>query len=233
MAVDNHLMFDEDEILVPKNTNTSRHCIYAHSLRQAKDQTAHTSMADTKHKFKVIIVGAGLSGSLLANGLMKHGIEVSVYERLPRDSRREGYQIRLGATSLVGLRACLSQEDLSRIVQKFGRAAGSKSSAPTIYDEKFRPLIDLSRFQAYSKSAPINRVILRDALAEPIYRSGKLHYQKAFARFEVLHADISTQDERVRVWFNDGSFDDCDILIGADGSHSQVRLLTNEFLEIC
>ena len=187
-------------------------------------------MADTKQKFKIIIVGAGLSGSLLANGLMRHGIEVAVYERLTRDSRREGYQIRLGAPSLVGLRACLSQEDFSQIVRKFGRAAGSKSSAPTIYDDKFRPLIDLARFQAYSKSAPINRVILRDALAEPLYERGKLHYGKAFARFEVLHAD--TQDERVRVWFNDGSFDDCDILIGADGSHSQVRLLTNEFLEI-
>jgi 2-polyprenyl-6-methoxyphenol hydroxylase-like FAD-dependent oxidoreductase len=45
--------------------------------------------------FKILIVGGGLSGLSLANGLLKHGsdldIQVEIYERDPQDLNREGY----------------------------------------------------------------------------------------------------------------------------------------------
>jgi len=44
--------------------------------------------------FKILIVGGGLSGLTLANGLLKHGsdldIEVEVYERDAHNLNREG-----------------------------------------------------------------------------------------------------------------------------------------------
>ena len=44
--------------------------------------------------FKILIVGGGLSGLTLANGLLKHGsdvdIQVDVYERDAHDLNREG-----------------------------------------------------------------------------------------------------------------------------------------------
>lgn len=44
--------------------------------------------------FKILIVGGGLSGLTLANGLLKHGsdvdIQVEVYERDAQDLNREG-----------------------------------------------------------------------------------------------------------------------------------------------
>lgn len=171
-------------------------------------------------EFKVIIIGSGLAGSLLANGLIASQIEVSIYDRLQQHGRREGYQIRLGAPALIGMRACLSPDQIKNIAAKFGRAGGLKSAAPVVYDEAFRPLIDLTRFPAYSKSAAINRAVLRDALAEPVFEAGKLTYARSFASFEI--SKPGTSKEMVRVWFDDGSFDDCDILIGADGSHSKV-----------
>lgn len=171
--------------------------------------------------FRVTIIGAGLAGSLLANGLMRHDIDVQVYERLPADSKREGYQIRLGAAALKGMRACLSHDELQRIVLKFGRANGSRSEAPVVYNEHFKKMLDLSKFSTYNKSAPISRVVLRDALAAPVAAAGRLKYGCQFSRYEILGVD--TPHECVRVWFEDGSHNDCDILIGADGSHSKVN----------
>jgi 2-polyprenyl-6-methoxyphenol hydroxylase-like FAD-dependent oxidoreductase len=44
--------------------------------------------------FRVLIVGGGLSGLTLANGLLKHapemGLEVQVFERDSEDMNREG-----------------------------------------------------------------------------------------------------------------------------------------------
>jgi 2-polyprenyl-6-methoxyphenol hydroxylase-like FAD-dependent oxidoreductase len=171
-------------------------------------------------KLKVIIIGSGLAGSLLANGLIANDIDIAVYDRLKQHGKREGYQIRLGAPALMGMRACLSPEHIERITAKFGRAGGLKSAAPICYSKSFKPLIDLTRFPAYSKSAPISRGILRDALSAPVFDAGKLTYERIFDRFEIVKA--GTFGEQVRAWFDDGSYDDCDILIGADGSHSKV-----------
>lgn len=173
-----------------------------------------------KPNFKVIIIGAGLSGCLLANGLLRKGIEVVVYERLSRHSKREGYQIRLGAPALKGMRACLSPEQISAVTAKFGRAGGSLNRAPVWYDHQFRILLDPSRFEAYHKSAPISRVVLRDALAEPLFEAGKLKYGFEFCRYEIVRH--GPEYEGVRVVFGNGFVDEGDLLIGADGSHSRV-----------
>lgn len=169
--------------------------------------------------FKVIIIGAGLSGSLLANGLIRHDIDVAVYERLDRHIKREGYQIRMGGNALAGFRECLDKDQIHSIVSKFGKSGGRISSAPVIYGSNFKPVLDFTKFPVYSKSAPINRVILRDALADPVYDAGKLQYNKEFERYEIIQ---EKGRELVRVWFKDGSSDTGDILIGADGSHSRV-----------
>ena len=173
-----------------------------------------------RHTFRVVIIGGGLAGNCLANGLLRNGIDFAVYERLPENSKREGYQIRLGSDALKGMRACLSREHLDSIVQKFGPASGGKSDAPVIRNEKFETMLDLTIFPTYNKSAPISRVILRDSLAAPIVASGKLMYGKEFDHYEII--DPGTPDEQVRVLFKDGSHDTCDILIAADGSHSKV-----------
>lgn len=115
--------------------------------------------------FKVIIIGGGLAGSLLANGLQLHDIDFMVYERDVKESNRKGYQIRLGASALVGFRACLEKERMDLLMKKFGRSGGVISSAPILYSTKLETLLDLTKFPAYEKSAPINRVILRDFLA--------------------------------------------------------------------
>ncbi|KIW16911.1 hypothetical protein PV08_04101 [Exophiala spinifera] len=172
-------------------------------------------------QFKVIIIGSGLSGTLLANGLIRNNVEVTVYERLTKGIKREGYQIRIGPDSLRGFQACLDDGQVREVLGKCGRSNGSRSSAPVMYDKNFNVLLDATKFPTYNKSAPINRVILRDILAKPVEDAGCVLSGKQFERYSILNP--GTTSERVRAHFSDGSWDDCDLLIGADGSHSKIN----------
>lgn len=180
--------------------------------------------------FKVIVIGGGLAGNLLALGLTRNNIDVQVYERSERHSTREGLQIRLTAPALEGMRTCLSKEQLMTIVRKFGPASEAKAEAPRVFHKDGKLLIDLSQFPAYDKNAPINRGLLRDLMADPLYDAGKLKYEASFDRYEVLNA--ATDNEMIRVWLADGTHDDCDLLIGADGSYSKVSIKTTASMDL-
>ncbi|KAG7068823.1 FAD/NAD(P)-binding domain-containing protein [Colletotrichum scovillei] len=178
------------------------------------------SNSATQPPFKVIIVGGGLAGSLLANGLARHNVNFEVYERQEKNSKREGYQIRLGEDTFIGMRACLDQDQIDSISNHFGRSASSQ--APILYDKHFRKIFEPGRDPNYTQSSPISRVILQDALREPLDTIGKIHYQKKFKDFNIcpgVHLDI------VEVNFDDGTSDVCDILLAADGNNSQINNL--------
>jgi len=163
-------------------------------------------------------VGGGLSGALLANGLRNNGVDVIIYERDQLDSGREGYQIRLGPGAQAGFDTCLTDAHKERIMSKLGMSRGSQATAPSIFTTRFEELIDLTKLAGYTKSAAINRVFLRDILLEPIKRAEQIEYGKAFTNYEIVQINGA---ERVKVHFQDGSHDVCDVLVGADGARSK------------
>ncbi|KAJ4246883.1 hypothetical protein NW762_013435 [Fusarium torreyae] len=170
---------------------------------------------------KVIVVGGGLAGALLSNGLVNNGLQVSVYERDPENAKREGYQIRLGEYAIKGFDACLTTEHAALIHQKFGQSSSLSSTAPILCNSRFRIVLDLSLLPSYQRSYAINRVILRDLLMAPISKAGLATYDKNFDRYEITRDRQGK--EKVKVLFTDGSSDTCDVLVGADGSGSKIN----------
>jgi 2-polyprenyl-6-methoxyphenol hydroxylase-like FAD-dependent oxidoreductase len=172
--------------------------------------------------FKVIIIGSGLAGSLLGNGLMHNDVDFMIYESDERNSSREGYQIRLGSPALIGFRACLTSEQQNALYKMFGRSGGMISSAPKLYDTHLKLLLDLTKFPAYTKSAPINRVILRNFLQQPLDEARRVCFGKRFEKYELMYGDDG-HSTGVKAIFDDGSEDSCDLLISAEGSVSKVN----------
>jgi glycine/D-amino acid oxidase-like deaminating enzyme len=62
---------------------------------------------------KVAVVGGGLGGLCLANGLLKAGADVTVYERdASLAGRRQGYRLHLDARAGLALQQCLPPPSL-------------------------------------------------------------------------------------------------------------------------
>ncbi|KAF5662934.1 hypothetical protein FCIRC_11371 [Fusarium circinatum] len=175
---------------------------------------------------KVVIVGGGLAGACLANGLINKAdgqIDVTVFERDEAGSERGGYQIRLGSHALIGFKACLTEEQYKNLLLCFGKSGGVVSSAPCIFSPSdLKVLIDLSKAPIYEKSAPIARTRLRNFLQKPLQENDCIQFGKKYVRFEVLEGKVAGQSS-IRVYFSDDTHHDCDVLISAEGSGSLIN----------
>ncbi|WXC56793.1 hypothetical protein SNK03_002723 [Fusarium graminearum] len=172
--------------------------------------------------FKVIIVGGGLAGPLLASGLIRKGVKVDLYERLEEHAKRDGYTIRVAQPCLQAFEECLDADAFNQIKRRMGHFEGNQETTPIWYDYKMKPLLNMSRFSTnYHGSSPMDRVVLRDTIIQKPVKEGIVHYGKSFSRYEMIKTESG--QEKVRVWFQDGTSADDDVLIAADGNHSRVN----------
>lgn len=167
--------------------------------------------------FRVIVIGGGLGGLALAQGLRKAGVEVSVHERdaSPR-GRMQGYRLRLLPEGERALRDCLPERTQELLTVTSNKRYNHGWSA---YDEKlvpqWTPKFDDPRGDADESMGALDRATLRRCLLAGL--DGVVHFGDRFTRCE------RRPDGKVVAHFANGGTATGDVLVAADGVNSQVR----------
>ncbi|WBP84505.1 FAD-dependent oxidoreductase [Kitasatospora cathayae] len=158
---------------------------------------------------KVLVAGAGIGGLCLAQGLVRAGIDVRVFEREPGpDSRYQGFRIGLDEPGLAALRECLPHRLHGLLEAVTGPLAGERR----VVDQQ---LNEVRRLGAASGGTAADRHVLRQLLLAGL--GDRVEFGRAVAGYQ------QRADGRVEARLTDGGSAVGDLLVGADGVGSAVR----------
>jgi 2-polyprenyl-6-methoxyphenol hydroxylase-like FAD-dependent oxidoreductase len=170
----------------------------------------------------VIIIGAGIAGLSLGQGLKKAGVALSIFERdVNAFARPQGYRLRINSVGTCALRDTLLSPSMWSLFQD----TAAKTDLGFSYLDPLSGSLT-SRFVGHNPNLPgpapdpaetftCDRTTLRATLMYGLEDS--ITYGKEFSHYVVLH------DGTVDVKFTDGFSVKGSLLVGADGVHSRVR----------
>lgn len=178
-----------------------------------------------EHHAHVLIVGAGVGGLCLAQGLKKHGIPFTVFERDPSPNyRSQGYRVRIDSTGYEALKANLSANNVEVLLRAAGHylpavdylnARTGKAEVDKEEYEQHQPNNRASLLSHHHIFSP-DRAMLRSLLLADL-DDDEVQFGMAFKRYEYL------PNGRMLVTFENGKTVQGTILVGADGTTSRVR----------
>lgn len=173
------------------------------------------NMPNAADPLKVIIIGAGIGGLALAQVLMlAPAIQVTCYERnISSDDGVVGFRVMLSASTMAVLKRNVCSEVWAHLALGIGvqpeggeRVEFFKGSGDRLFIWDSDPTKD---------EFSVSRWQLREAL---------LHKAKAFLRLGIAFERYELLPKGgARVFLSDGTTNECDILVGADGVHSTVK----------
>jgi 2-polyprenyl-6-methoxyphenol hydroxylase-like FAD-dependent oxidoreductase len=161
---------------------------------------------------RVGIVGAGIGGLALAQGLVKAGVGVRLYERDPSARhRKQGYRIHISPVGEEALAATLPDAVRRRVIE----TATHPGDLLAGFDGQLNPMFE----QVFPGGGPetvsaVDRYAFRRALMTGL--DDVLAFGKQFESY-------AEDADGVEIRFADGSSESVDVLIGADGVGSRVR----------
>jgi 2-polyprenyl-6-methoxyphenol hydroxylase-like FAD-dependent oxidoreductase len=163
----------------------------------------------------VLIIGGGIGGLALAQGLKREGISAAVYERdRSLTSRLQGYRVHISPGGSRALHECLP----AHLFDAFDRTCGRPVRAIHFMTERMKPLLSLDAGMvkdddAIARHRSVSRITLRQVLMAEL---ADIHLGKTFVRYE-------ERGGKVVAHFDDGTSAEGDILVAADGAGSRVR----------
>jgi 2-polyprenyl-6-methoxyphenol hydroxylase-like FAD-dependent oxidoreductase len=167
----------------------------------------------------IVVVGGGIGGLALAQGLRRAGVDVAVYERdrTPTD-RMQGYRVHINRAGSRALHACLPPRLFDAFVAT--AAAPNPRAGIGMYDHRMRELIWFGAggntpVDQVDSGTSVSRVSLRQVLLAGL--DDAVHFGKSLTHYEV------NRDTTVTAHFDDGTTARGDVLVGADGGGSRVR----------
>jgi 2-polyprenyl-6-methoxyphenol hydroxylase-like FAD-dependent oxidoreductase len=165
---------------------------------------------------RTLIIGGGIGGLCLAQGLRQAGVDVAVYERdQSARGRMQGYRLRISPEGERALRECLpprAQELLtatSNMRHEEGLAAYDEQ-----LDPQWAPEFTDPRGDAPDKVDAVDRLTLRRVLLAGL--DDVVRFGKRFTHCERVAGKVVAH-------FADGGTATGDVLVAADGANSQVR----------
>ncbi|UXA06025.1 FAD-dependent monooxygenase [Mycobacterium sp. SMC-2] len=161
---------------------------------------------------RILVSGASIAGPVLAYWLTRHGFDVTVVERAPTLRKTGGHAVDLfrPAMEISAKMGVLSQIE----------ALATGTNRMTMHREgRARPFeIDLTKIYAATSDRHVE--IMRDDLSDIYYSAGR-------DEVEYLFGDSVTAIEHDgEVTFEHAPARRFDVIVGADGLHSNVRRLT-------
>ncbi|TCB94469.1 FAD-binding protein [Micromonospora zingiberis] len=160
---------------------------------------------------RAVIVGAGIAGLAAALRLGRDGWRTTVVERAPT-RRSGGYLVNLlgpgyDAAQRLGLLPALSDRALGPFGTVLVRADG-------------RPKFAVPAALAEATLGPRAMSVFRGDLETALYEAVREHSE---LRFGTTVSAVDQDRDRVRIQLSDGTTEEADLLIGADGVHSATR----------
>ncbi len=163
----------------------------------------------------VLIIGGGIGGLTLAQGLKRARVSAAVYERdRTLTDRLQGYRVHISPSGSLALHECLPPH----LFEVFDRTCGAPNTAVRFFTEQMRVLLAfdgelVASLDPVARHRAASRITLRQVLLAELDNA---HFGKTFERYEERGGTIVAH-------FADGTSAEGDVLVAADGGGSRVR----------
>eukprot|EP00960_Hanusia_phi_P010786 316389-Hanusia_phi.AAC.1 len=179
-----------------------------------------SSAITPENPLKVAIAGGGVGGLFLAKALQKQGCKVLILEKTGKFARFGG-PIQLASNALATIKG-IDETLFTEVMEKFTftgtRTNGIKDGIRTQWYTKFEAITKMAEFFNLPYTGVVDRPDLQEILLKSVGGDETVRRSSPVARFEQLG-----DGKGVKVYMEDGTSEEADVLVGADGIWSTVR----------